>query len=185
MTPDNARHLAERLLAADLPRRWSHVVAVAAKAEVVAERLDLPPELLVSAAWLHDIGYAPELAATGFHPLDGARWLRDHQVDDRVVALVAHHSCATLEADVRGLDSDLRAEFPLESGVLLDALAFCDMTTGPDGQSLPVGQRLSEIRSRYGAQHPVTRFIDSAEPLIRSAVDRTEGLLARNSGSAS
>ncbi len=31
---------------------------------------------LVAAAYLHDIGYAPELAITGFHPLDGARHLR-------------------------------------------------------------------------------------------------------------
>ena len=31
---------------------------------------------LVAAAWLHDIGYAPELVETGFHPLDGARYLR-------------------------------------------------------------------------------------------------------------
>lgn len=32
-------------------------------------------DLLVAAAWLHDIGYAPELRDTGFHPLDGARHL--------------------------------------------------------------------------------------------------------------
>jgi hypothetical protein len=33
----------------------------------------------VAAAWLHDIGYAPAIAesGTGFHPLDGARYLRD------------------------------------------------------------------------------------------------------------
>jgi hypothetical protein len=28
-------------------------------------------------AGLHDIGYSPELADMGFHPLDGARYLRD------------------------------------------------------------------------------------------------------------
>lgn len=28
---------------------------------------------LVVAAWLHDIGYAPEIGHTLFHPLDGAR----------------------------------------------------------------------------------------------------------------
>ncbi|MFF0177015.1 DNA methyltransferase family protein [Micromonospora profundi] len=27
------------------------------------------------AAWLHDIGYAPEIVDTGFHALDGGRWL--------------------------------------------------------------------------------------------------------------
>jgi len=32
-------------------------------------------DTLVCADWLHDIGYAPALVATGFHPLDGARFL--------------------------------------------------------------------------------------------------------------
>jgi len=30
------------------------------------------------------------------------------------------------------------------------ALIYCEMTTGPDGLHLPVGQRLAEIRARYG-----------------------------------
>ena len=32
-------------------------------------------DVLVSAARLHDIGYAPDVMATGFHPLDGVRYL--------------------------------------------------------------------------------------------------------------
>jgi hypothetical protein len=44
---------------------------------------------MVMAAWLHDIGYAPELAVTGFHPLDGARFLRRAGADGQVVSLVA------------------------------------------------------------------------------------------------
>jgi hypothetical protein len=36
-------------------------------------------DLLEAAAWLHDIGYAPGLAVTGLHALDGARYLRDAQ----------------------------------------------------------------------------------------------------------
>jgi hypothetical protein len=42
-------------------------------------------DLLVSAALLHDIGYAPDLAMTGFHPLDGARYLVGISASDRVV----------------------------------------------------------------------------------------------------
>ncbi|KWW98982.1 hypothetical protein LI90_612 [Carbonactinospora thermoautotrophica] len=38
----------------------------------------------------NDIGYSPELVATGFHPLDGARYLRAAHVDEH--RLVAHHS---------------------------------------------------------------------------------------------
>jgi hypothetical protein len=47
-------------------------------------------EILVAAAWLHDIGYAPGLAETGFHPLDGARWLRTAGFGDRLAGLVAY-----------------------------------------------------------------------------------------------
>ncbi len=68
-----ARELAEQLLSRELPRRWSHVAAVAKRADEVAPVLDVDADLLVSAAWLHDIGYAPQVVDTGFHPLDGAR----------------------------------------------------------------------------------------------------------------
>ena len=33
------------------------------------------------------------------------------------------------------------------------------MTTGPDGQDMPVGQRLAEIIERYGPDHLVSRAI--------------------------
>jgi hypothetical protein len=49
-------------------------------------------------AWLHDIGYAPDLALTGLHGLDGARYLRDSQHADAMVCrLVARHSYAIVE----------------------------------------------------------------------------------------
>ena len=74
--------MAELRLAGQLPRRWTHVQAVAAKATRVAQVLDpADRDVLVAAATLHDIGYATELAHTGFHPLDGARWLEDHHFD--------------------------------------------------------------------------------------------------------
>ena len=87
--------------------------------------------ILVAAAWLHDIGYAPELVETGFHPLDGARYLRRVGVDEQVVSLVAYHSCAQIEADVRGLGAELASEFSPADPLLTDALLYCDMTTGP------------------------------------------------------
>lgn len=179
MNAETAGRLAEQLLAADLPRRWSHVSAVAAKAEYVAERLSLPADVLVSAAWLHDIGYAPDVVDTGFHPLDGARYLRARGVDERVVSLVAHHSCAELEASTRGIGPAALVEFNFGPGVLQDAISYCDMTTGPDGQSFAVGERLEEIRERYGPGHPVARFVNEAEPMIRAAVDRTERRMAQ------
>jgi predicted HD phosphohydrolase len=63
-----AMELAEAKLAASLPRRWRHVRSVARRARWAGKQLSLS-DALVAAAWLHDIGYAPDLVETGFHPL--------------------------------------------------------------------------------------------------------------------
>ncbi|MBQ1062286.1 HD domain-containing protein [Micromonospora sp. C41] len=172
---DAAREIARLKLESPLPRRWNHVQAVAAKARTVSEAVPVEDrDVLVASAWLHDIGYNPELVDTGFHALDGGRWLRREHFDGRIAALVAHHSCAWLEAEERGLGEVLAAEFPREETAVTDALCFSDMTTGPDGQDFEVLERLAEIRSRYGPDHLVTRFIIRAEPEMVAAVQRTE-----------
>ncbi len=153
-----AEGLARSLLADSLPRRWSHVQGVAARARTLKPPLGADAELLVAAAWLHDIGYLPELAQTGLHGLDGARYLRDVQhAEPLLCRLVAHHSCAVIEAP------------PPQP--LADALTFCDMTTSPDGQPVQVHNRLAEIHDRYGSGHLVSRSIRRATPLILEAVD--------------
>jgi hypothetical protein len=138
--------------------------------------------LLQAAAVLHDVGYAPRLATTGFHPLDGARFLRDaHGGDERLVRLVANHSFALLEAEERGLRETLEAEFPLpEDQLLVDALVYCDMTTTPDGGPTTARERVAEVVSRYGADSVVGRFIRRAAPDIFAAVERVEAALAVN-----
>ncbi len=109
-----AWRIAEAELATSLPRRWAHSQGVAARAAQLARVAGGGAPLLAAAAVLHDVGYAPRLAATGFHPLDGARFLRDvHQADERLTRLVANHSFALLEAEERGLRETLEAEFPL------------------------------------------------------------------------
>lgn len=118
--------LAEKLLAEPLPRRWAHCQGVAERARTLAPILGEDAELLEAAAVLHDIGYAPDLAKTGFHPLDGARYLRDvAHADKRIVRPVAHHSCAWMEAEARGMRDELEAEFPRKHPDLADALCYC------------------------------------------------------------
>jgi hypothetical protein len=48
---------------------------------------------------LHDIGYAPELALTGFHPVDCAGTLNSAGSRLGFAAPVAHHSAARVEAE--------------------------------------------------------------------------------------
>src|SRR6185437_8727375 len=93
-----AAELARKLLEVPLPRRWAHIQGVASQARSLAPILGDDADLLEAAACLHDIGYSPELADMGFHPLDGARYLRDvEHADDALCRLVAHHSCAIIE----------------------------------------------------------------------------------------
>ncbi|WP_433386911.1 HDIG domain-containing metalloprotein [Micromonospora sp. KLBMP9576] len=178
-----ASGLAHDLLADALPRRWLHVQRVADKASEVSSVLAAPDRpILVAAAWLHDIGYAPGVESSGLHALDGARWLRRAGWDKRVADLVAYHSCAAFEAEERQLERELRTEFRNEASDVTDALWYADMTTGPDGQDFEIMERLTEIRSRYGPDHVVTRFWSRAQPQIIAAVRRTERRLGTRKG---
>ncbi len=175
-----AEHLAQALLQDPLPRRWAHVQGVAAQARRLAPALGTDAELLEAAAWLHDIGYAPSLVALGLHSLDGARYLRDTQHADAMLCrLVAHHSCAAVEAGERGLADVLALEFEPAPDALSSALTYCDMTTSPDGEPVPTETRLAEIRDRYGPEHLVSRSIQRATPIILRAVEQTQDRATR------
>lgn len=172
-----AADTAERHLAV-LGDRWRHTQAVARRAADASRAVaDQDRELLVATAWLHDLGYGPDVRQTGFHPLDGARYLVGLGADMRLCALVAHHSGATYEAEQRGLSREL-SEFVREDGPVLDALVYADMTTGPQGQSLSFDQRIEEILRRYVPGDPVHRAITAARPYLAGCVRRTEERLA-------
>jgi HD superfamily phosphodiesterase len=174
-----AAELARELLEVPLPRRWAHAQGVAAQARSLAPILGDDADLLEAAAWLHDIGYAPELADTCFHPLDGARYLRDiEHADPMLCRLVANHSCAIIEAEERGFAEALSKEFPPPPPALNDALTYCDMTTTPTGEVVAVYDRLSEIADRYGPHDVVTRFMHKAESQLVSSVVRTDRRLS-------
>lgn len=172
-----ARETAFELLGEALPSRWAHVQGVAERAQPAGALFDEgQSDLLVAAGLLHDVGYAPTIAHTGFHPLDGARRLRELGADERLTALVAHHSCAYREAELRGLSAELAAWVDEETP-LRDALWWADMTTSPDGQTVAFDERLREIQARYGPEDVVTFFIRQARPELQAAVERTEGRL--------
>ena len=71
-----ARDLVARILEDD-PERLQHCAGVAARAQALAVTVPLPAaDTLIASAWLHDIGYGSQLRDSGFHPLDGAVYLR-------------------------------------------------------------------------------------------------------------
>ena len=162
---------AERLIA-PLGDRWTHVQVVADKARSLATVLpDEDADLLVAAALVHDVGYAPSLNRLGFHAVDGARFLRA-QGQERLARLVAHHSGARFEAEERDLVEELAA-FPVQDGPVMDALTFADMTTGPAGQPMTLEQRIEEVQRRYRSDNPVHRAIVRARPDLQAAINRT------------
>ena len=166
-----ARQLAADLLAETLPRRWSHTIAVAIAAEDLSSALTVDgAEEIVCAAWLHDIGYAPGLIDTGFHPLDGAAYLaRDvagrQNISPEVISLVAHHTGAAYEARERGLQ-DLLASYPQPDETKLAILSCADLCSGPDGAPVDPAERISEVLARYPTDHPVHRAITISAPTL-------------------
>lgn len=169
--------VAEQKLAEAAPSRWCHVQGVARQARTLRMVAGPDAELLEAAAVLHDVGYAPDLAEAGFHPLDGARFLRTLEAPSRLVNLVAHHSYALLEARLRGIESQL-TEFPDEGiTVVRDALWYCDLTTTPHGERTSAPARMAEIKRRYGPDSLVAQFITEAGPELLAAINRTESRL--------
>ena len=150
---------------------------VGLRAEKLSAHLEDGP-LLVAAAWLHDVGYAPALATHLFHPLDGARALRELVGDQRLCGLVAYHSAAAFEASALGLADELRTEFSDEEGLTRDLLWYLDMTTSPDGETVTFDDRMNEVRTRYPDDHYVIRALDAGMTERRLAVDRAETWLA-------
>jgi hypothetical protein len=150
--------------------RWIHVQAVGSTAELLASDTGRVPDVVVAAAWLHDIGYAPAVRSSGFHPVDGASFLAGQDAPGELVSLVAYHSGATYEAEERGSVAKLTA-FDKPDQHNLDVLTLVDMSTSPVGRRVAVQDRLDEILSRYEPGHPVHRAVTrSRDSLIESCV---------------
>lgn len=173
-----ARDLAESLLT-DLPQRWAHTAGVARRAaELCATMSAADRDRVVTAAWLHDIGYAEPVRDTGFHPLDGARFLRRSGWTARISALVAHHSGACYVAAARGLHHEL-AQFPRELSPVADALTYADQTVGPTGARVDIRARMVEMLARHGAGSDNARVHHLRAPDILAAAERVELRLRR------
>jgi putative nucleotidyltransferase with HDIG domain len=164
-----------------LGERWDHTLAVVTRAHEMSDQLGLPDsDVLVAAAYVHDVGYAPQAAVSGFHPLDGARQLRDAG-RDRLAGLVANHGGAAEEARLRGLHDELDA-FAAEDTFVARVLDYCDLTVGPAGETMTPNERLAEVEARYGPEHVVARGLRLAWPRLEERVAEVADrlVLARN-----
>lgn len=159
--------------------RWRHTLGVAEHARAVGDALaEDEAEVLLAAAYLHDIGYAPELAQTGFHPVDGARFVRAGG-HERLAGLVAYHSGADAEAGERDLAREL-SDFEDERSLLSRALTYCDLTTDSEGRPVEPDERLAEIGERYGATSPEGRAVERSASALLEDVRTVEAILIKN-----
>lgn len=176
----DARALARHLLA-ELPERWEHTTGVAGRADDLATSLHEDRQVLVAAAWLHDIGYSPAIRDTGFHPLDGARHLTGVGWPLRVSALVAHHSGARFVARARGV-GDLLRDYPQEESPLADLVTYADQTVGPGGRPMSIRQRIADMLHRHGPDSPNAAVHADRGPYLEAVADRVERRLAGLAG---
>lgn len=172
-----ARTLARARLAAEAPQLWRHAEAVGLEADRIAPALGQHAVELTMAGWLLDIGCAPDLAVTGFHPLDGARYLQADGWLPRVVGLVAHHCGAVYEAALHGLIGEVR-EFVDEASPTRDAVWYCDLVRDDDGAPVDPMQRAAELAGRHrAAGNADPRLIQQFHDELVGAVRRTQRLL--------
>lgn len=126
-----AEMFADELSVLEADRR-AHSLAVGRKAAAVS---DLVPAALnadvVTAATLHDVGFGHPV--TGFHALDGARYLASVGFSSVVCHLVVYHSASTSEAEERGLDPVAYDEFAVDEDLAAAhaVIWWADMSTGP------------------------------------------------------
>jgi hypothetical protein len=169
-----------RLLLQDVGARLLHTERVADQACCARELLAEPwRSALVSAAWLHDIGYHRDLAVTHFHPLDGARYLCDRGWPTEVCRLVAWHTNAAEEARLRRLLGPLEAEFTRPPRPAADVLAWADLTSSPAGERWSPEERLAEILARYPPGSVVHRAVTASLPALLNAVTVVEESVSR------
>jgi hypothetical protein len=169
-----------RSLLYEVGARLAHTERVADQARRAEHLLPEPwRSALVPAAWLHDVGYHCDLAVVHFHPLDGARYLREQGWRLEVCRLVAWHTTAEQEARIRGLDTLLETEFASPPRLAADALAWADLTSSPAGEHWSPQERIAEILDRYPPGTIVHRAVIAALPALRAAVTVVEESLAR------
>jgi putative nucleotidyltransferase with HDIG domain len=159
-------------------RRYEHSRGVAQQAARAARSVRLPGagrRALLTAAWLHDIGYA---LPYGPHALAGARALR-RAGHERLARIVAHHSNASEKARGAGRPP-IEQEFPRPAGgdaEILALLDIADLLTGPSGERVDPAGRLAGVVERHGPDSVSVQALVAhvnrlgADPVTRAIVE--------------
>lgn len=157
---------------ADRPQRFEHLATVWRTARSI-RHLGLPwygPEQadrLELAALLHDVGRALDPHDTEPHGFVGARFLDSVGLHD-VAPLVAHHSAARFEAELRGMSHLDR--WHVGEPRLLQLLTLIDRTTDGRGRRVGLSERRADIERRHGRHSRQARNFDASLGDVRAAL---------------
>jgi len=179
-----AAALADALLRS-VGTRLAHSACVVRQVEQVGHVVDGRWQpALYEAAWLHDIGYDRRIAFTGFHPLDGARWLQASGWRPETCRLVAWHTAASTEGALRGLGGALAAEFAPPLPLAAAALTWADLTSSPTGAKWTADRRVADILRRHPADSVVHRSVVEALPDLWATIEQVELHVAQRAETA-
>lgn len=169
-----ARELVESKLVGDeFSDRLDHSYGVAHRASDLAAAVGGPRgsdesgrEWYWCLGLLHDVGYAEPLS--GHHAFDGAHLVSWSSPDlSQFAPHIAWHSTAKWEYQIMGLH--LADPIPKPSFFDHSLLWLADFTTGPQGQSMTVEERVDEIRQRHRpSSSAVLAIEESRESLARA-----------------
>jgi hypothetical protein len=110
---DEAESVARLLLADPLPRRWAHTSGVATSAKTLADIMDNHADVVIAAAWLHDIGYSRPHVHVDFIDVAVAERVTAgraaHQVAWRSAVEVGEHPGVVEDTRLLGKDAGIRS----------------------------------------------------------------------------
>jgi HAD superfamily hydrolase (TIGR01484 family) len=155
------------------PARLRHMRDAASVAQDVADLGGVAPDVcrqLETAALAHDLGYAPQLQRTGYHPLDGALFLEECGEDPLVVEAVLRHSRAGLRSDLPPAVQQVYGQRPPrpEATWLVDAVTWCDWRAAGIGGRVGLGARLQDILQRHSGDEAKARRARALVAAVRA-----------------
>ncbi len=142
--------------------RYAHIASAVQLAQRIENACGSFGGKLILATLYHDLGYSKQWNVTGFHPVDGAIAARNHGLDEDIAQAVLYHSGSWCEARLMcpDLDEDYAAECRMMELPLARAVTYCDLHTGPQGQSFSLDDRLNDVRRRHARNKPLLGILD-------------------------
>jgi hypothetical protein len=174
--PAQVKLFVEESLAAN-PRRVLHIMEIARRVRQSGKLLGFSEtdlDLSECAALLHDIGYWQPIATTGFHPVDGANFLKE-QGQEILADLIIGHSCSPEEGKLMGFDGIEQSKT-----LIGKLITYWDVQVKQGGEVVSYKERFEDIINRYGVDSIVGRANILAKPRIEAIVNEIDQLLAHS-----